>query len=226
MDAAPAKTWFETAGHSPSTTKPRSPHEPTVTFAPRESYSVERPFPCRGNPRLLVHAAPPRPSMLAFDWPTFRGVESTPWLIVLIVVAAASVGCITFLYGYERQLVDRKLGNTLLGLRLASLAVILFALFEPVSRWSEDITTTGRVVVAIDVSESMDTQDAVATPAEKLRLAKGLGMLGHGEAAERVDPWIAAYEARKEPEWVLPQETNDADSAEHSPRGGVSWSRG
>ena len=149
--------------------------------------------------------------MLAFDWPTFRGVESTPWLIVLIVVAAASVGCITFLYGYERQLVDRKLGNTLLGLRLASLAVILFALFEPVSRWSEDITTTGRVVVAIDVSESMDTQDAVATPAEKLRLAKGLGMLGHGEAAERVDPWIAAYEAGKEPEWVLPQETNDAD---------------
>jgi len=147
--------------------------------------------------------------MLGFDWPTFRGVESKPWLIVLLLVAAASVTCITLLYSYERRLVDRKLGNTLLGLRLASLAVVLFALFEPVARWSEDLTTTGRVVVAVDVSESMDTLDTVATPAEKLRWAKGLGMLGQGGAAEQVDQWIAAYEAGKEPVWVDPRETND-----------------
>src|SRR6218665_1725001 len=144
--------------------------------------------------------------MLGFDWPTFRGVESKPWLILLLLVAAAAVTCITLLYSYERRLVDRNLGNTLLALRLASLAVVLFALFEPVARWSEDLTTTGRVVVAVDVSESMDTLDSVATPAEKLRWAKGLGMVGQGETGEQVDQWIAAYEQGKEPGWVDPRD--------------------
>lgn len=147
--------------------------------------------------------------MPGIDWPTFRGVESRPWLMLLVAVSVAVVTCITLLYRYERRLVDRRLGNTLLALRIASLSVILFALFEPVSRWSEDLTTTGRVVVAVDVSESMDTLDTVATAAEKLRWAKGLGMIGQGESSEQIDQWIDAYEHGKDPVWVDPRETND-----------------
>jgi hypothetical protein len=149
--------------------------------------------------------------MLGFAWPTFRGVESTSWLIVLLVVGATALTCVTLLYSYERKLVDRKLGHTLLLLRLASLSVIFFALFEPVSRWSEDLSTTGRVVVALDVSESMDTLDSVATDAEKLRWVKGLGMLGRGDGAERVDQWIDAYDKNQEPSWVDPQESSDVE---------------
>jgi hypothetical protein len=63
------------------------------------------------------------------------------------------------LYREERRLVARRVGLGLLGLRLVAAAVLVLALFEPIAAESLRTVVKGRVLVAVDVSESMATVD-------------------------------------------------------------------
>lgn len=138
-----------------------------------------------------------------------HGAEETGWLLFLLLAVALAIACIVLLYRYERRLISRPLGFLLLSLRLLAVLIVFAVLLEPVLTWSIDREKTGRVVAAVDVSQSMETADRHAGPAEKLRLARALGMYGNEAIRERVDRWIEAYENGREPEWVAASEIHD-----------------
>ena len=154
----------------------------------------QRPVPIMQTRRLLFH-----------------GLESTSWQVLLAVVALVAVTCVVMLFRYERRLVSPRLGNTLLLLRVLTISSLFLVLLEPVASWSVDEERSGRVVVALDLSESMDTTDKQATASEKLRWARGLGMIGNADIDSRLDQWQASYERGEEPEWVAVNETADPE---------------
>jgi hypothetical protein len=79
------------------------------------------------------------------------------------------------LYREERRLVSRKVGLGLLGLRVLAASVLVLALFEPIAArtWRENVR--GRVLVAVDDSESMATIDTRRPIEETNRLAASPG---------------------------------------------------
>ncbi len=94
-----------------------------------------------------------------------------------IWLAAGAVAAILLLvlYREERRLVSRGLGLGLLGLRLAAASVLVGALFEPIASRAWREVVRGRVVVAVDDSESMTTVD-LGRPEGQLRgLSRGPG---------------------------------------------------
>ncbi|QDU11784.1 hypothetical protein [Gimesia aquarii] len=137
----------------------------------------------------------------------FNGFELSGWTIVGVCAVILAIVTIVLLFRYERRLVTHSVGNTLIALRIIALVLILFTFLEPVLTWSFNTEKTGRLVVALDVSDSMNTQDRHATDLEKLRLARALKMIGNKNVDSRLDRWEAAYAANKEPEWVDENET-------------------
>ena len=129
-------------------------------------------------------------------------------VIVAVVVAAVLV---VVLSKYERKLVPATVGYGLMILRLTVIAVMWLAMLQPVLTWNIDRERTGKVVIAVDVSESMGASDRIATKAEKLRAAIGMGMIGNDLNRDRVLRWLADFEAEKEPKWVDDSEGANAD---------------
>ena len=93
------------------------------------------------------------------------------WLWLLAALAALVL--LLVLYREERRLISRRLGLGLLGLRLLAAGVLVLALFEPIASrtWRENVR--GRVLVAVDDSESMTTVDRNRPPEEGKTLAGG-----------------------------------------------------
>ena len=85
----------------------------------------------------------------------------------------------------ERRLVSRRAGLGLLGLRLLAVLVLMAALFEPIVARPVREAGRGRVIVAVDVSASMETADPGRSPDERRRLARTLG-LGPAEPVESI----------------------------------------
>lgn len=141
------------------------------------------------------------------DWQLlFLQLKSQSRWLLLTAIAFAIVTLIVKLNEYERQLISPSLGWTLLGLRLSLVFIIFLTLMEPVWVWSYDTERLGRVVVALDVSESMDTDDEHAALVEKLRWGRSLGMFSNGGSQDQVTGWIRALETGNEPEWVSAEE--------------------
>ncbi len=86
------------------------------------------------------------------------------------------------------------------------LAVLAVILLEPVLAWTLDLEKSGRIVVAVDVSQSMETKDEQASSSEKLRTAQALGLLSRDAPVEE---WCKAYDVGKEPEWASVAEESD-----------------
>ena len=145
-----------------------------------------------------------------FAWQLWR-MQLTAWLWASLIMTVLAGGLIVMLLAYERKLVPKPVGNTLLVLRLLVLAVFFLTLLKPALTWELDKKSSGRVLVAIDLSESMGTTDAHATKAEKLRWARVLGLIGNAENKSRLDSWQAAFAKGEEPEWVAAEETSDPD---------------
>ena len=95
------------------------------------------------------------------------------WLWV--VAGLAALVLLLLLYREERRLVSRGAGLGLLGLRLLAASVLVLALFEPIASrtWREAVR--GRVLVAVDDSESMTTVDPNRPPDERKALATSPG---------------------------------------------------
>lgn len=138
-----------------------------------------------------------------------QGLHQTGWLLASLLALSISGALIWVLYRYERQLVERRVGWTLLGLRFTVLFVILFVFLQPVLSWSVKREQQGRIAVAIDLSESMRTKDEHASLAEKLRWARALGMIGGRGNEDQLDRWISEAEQGQEPEWVTEEEEPD-----------------
>ena len=131
----------------------------------------------------------------------FSGTQSPLWTISVIVAVLLATGLFLTLRRYEARLVSPGIGRTLLTLRVLVLLVLLLTLLQPVLTKSWDEDQRHRLVIGFDVSESMDTADRHAAPAEMLRWAQALGMLGNDSTDELIEDWIAAYDAGQEPNW-------------------------
>ena len=139
----------------------------------------------------------------------FQAFESSWWLVGSLVTVLVVAVLLIRLLQYERQLIPARPGYWLLGLRVCVITILALALAEPVLSWSLDRTRSGRIVVVVDVSDSMTITDAHASAAEKIRWARGLRLMGNSTIDQRLDDWVASLEAGREPEWVSADETSD-----------------
>lgn len=108
---------------------------------------------------------------------THLGFESFWWGGLLCVCFAVSLFAVISIYRYERRLVSRPVGWGLLALRTGVLLLLLWIALQPTLTWTRDIKQQNRLLVALDVSESMDLVDDHATDLERLQWAVGLGMV-------------------------------------------------
>jgi hypothetical protein len=139
----------------------------------------------------------------------FQGAQSSTLLACHLAAVGLAVLFIFVLSRYERQLVSRTVGSSLLALRLGVLGVILLTLLQPTLSWTRQQHQAGRILVGIDLSESMATIDRHAGRGEKLRVARGLEMIGNAAHEARLDRWQKAFDADQQPEWVDPDEFLD-----------------
>ncbi|MBL8810042.1 MAG: hypothetical protein JNM43_07700 [Planctomycetaceae bacterium] len=132
----------------------------------------------------------------------FSGLKSPGWAAYAFIGVLCALGMSFWLLRLERRIVSRTVGWTLLTLRVLVLLTLLLTMLQPILTKQFDVTQRGKVVVALDVSESMETQDRHASMAEKLRWAQSLGMLGNAETKPLIDRWVADAEAGREPNWL------------------------
>src|SRR5262245_43872302 len=108
---------------------------------------------------------------------TPRWGELPPVLQVLLIVSLCVIplGLVFWLYRYEMRLVASGTARLLLGLRVIALLLLLFlVLLEPKIVRTSKQELPGRVIVAVDISDSMNVTDPQREPADKLKLAKSL----------------------------------------------------
>ena len=139
----------------------------------------------------------------------FQGAQSNLVLAGHLVAVGVALLFIVALSQYERRLVSKTLGRTLLSLRCAVLFVILLTLLQPTLSWTFVINQSDRILIGIDLSGSMFTLDRHATKGEKLRVARGLELIGNSTSETRLSQWQTAFDAGEEPEWVEADETGD-----------------
>ena len=140
----------------------------------------------------------------------FSGAKSPIWVLSAVLSIAAVLLLSIWLMRLERRVVSRSVGWILLSLRVLVLGVMLTLLLQPVLTTQLDVTQRGRVIVAIDASQSMAIHDTSAPLGEKLRWAQALGMLGNQETNVLIQQWVTAAEAGEEPNWLghaLPPQT-------------------
>ena len=138
-----------------------------------------------------------------------QGTQSPVTMACHLAAVGAALLLIVILSRYERHLVTRKVGFSLLGLRISILFVILLTLLQPTLSWTLEQKQAGRILVGIDLSDSMATSDSHASQSEKLRIARGLELIGNAAHEERFNRWQKAFDTGQEPEWVDRDETND-----------------
>lgn len=129
-------------------------------------------------------------------WPW--GELSYPAQFGLLALCALPFLLTIWLYIYEMRLVTVTRATLLLCLRLVSLLLVLtLILFQPVLRQPRTIEEPGRVIIAVDRSESMDVADPQRPPVEKLRLAKALKLATDVCPDAQIEAWIKQYEQNK-----------------------------
>jgi len=119
---------------------------------------------------------------------TFLGLESFWWGALVISCFALAVAIVVSIYRYERRLVPRPVGFGLLALRTSILFALLLMALQPTYTWTTTRRDQNRVLVALDVSESMDLIDTQADDAERRQWAQGLGMINGSPESASVIP--------------------------------------
>lgn len=107
------------------------------------------------------------------------------WLWLWLAAGVAAVVLLIWLYREERRLVSRRAGLGLLALRLLAAGTLVLALFEPIAARTFRQTLRGRVILAVDVSESMETVDPARPAEERAALARTLA-LSPAESPDRL----------------------------------------
>jgi hypothetical protein len=113
----------------------------------------------------------------------------------------------------ELRLVRRPAAVCLLTLRLLVLSLVMFVvLLQPVLLRDTTLELPGRVLVAVDRSESMDVADPQRLPVDKLRLALALKLATDLCPDAQLQAWIRDYQDKGAPIWIRPDEA-EGDAA-------------
>jgi hypothetical protein len=132
------------------------------------------------------------------------------WTLLALLVGVPLL-LVVLLYRYELRLIKRGLAITLLGLRIIVLLMILFLLgLQPVYARMHTEELPGRVLIAVDRSDSMDVTDPQRPAVEKLRLALALKVAGDVCPDELLRDWIQQYDDTGDVRrWVAENELAD-----------------
>ncbi len=137
---------------------------------------------------------------------------STGWQVALLaLVVGLPLLLVVLLYRYELRLIKPGAAVLLLGLRVIVLLLILFLLgLQPVYARTHTEEYPGRVLVAVDRSDSMDVTDPQRPAVEKLRLALALKVGGDVCPDALLRDWIKQYDDEGEVRrWVAENESPD-----------------
>jgi len=140
------------------------------------------------------------------------GELSTFWQVALLVlIIAVPIGLVILLYRYEMRLIKPGAAVGLLGLRLIVLTLILFLLgFQPVYARTHTEELPGRVLIAVDRSDSMEVSDPQRPAVDKLRLALALKVAGDLCPDNLLQEWIKQYDETGDiRRWVADNESPD-----------------
>jgi hypothetical protein len=163
----------------------------------------------------MFHIRLPSPDsslLLSPRWGELHGF----WQAVLFaLLGGAPLILVIWLYRYELRLVRRHVAGALLLLRLAVVFALLFLVgFQPIVRHTTTEELTGRVLVAVDRSASMDVADPQRPALDKLRLARALGVAGDLCTRKQLDGWIRQYEEKSGPQWDAEKDADDRSAHE------------
>jgi hypothetical protein len=119
---------------------------------------------------------------------------------IWIAVGAVALLLLLALYRYELRLVSRRVGLALLGTRLVAAMVLVGALLEPIAEVRYDEHIRGRVILGVDLSQSMATADPIARvegSSVSLSLSDPLPTVSRREVARRLleGEWIKSIAA-------------------------------
>ena len=137
---------------------------------------------------------------LAWPFPSWPGVLRYGLVFTVPVV----FGAVLFrLARFEMQLVTARVALGLLALRLTTIAVILITLFfEPSVSKIRREDVPGRILIAVDTSDSMRVTDPQRPMVEKLLLAKQLNWTHDISGDREVTDWIAETSAGSAPSFA------------------------
>ncbi len=120
----------------------------------------------------------------------FPGLSPALRLALALLGLALFLGLFIALYRYEMRLIRRRFALALLGLRIAAFVVLFLLLaLEPVLARSIIEEVPGKVLVAIDRSDSMKVTDPSRPLAEKLRIAKALKLVPDLATDGQLEAW-------------------------------------
>jgi hypothetical protein len=144
--------------------------------------------------------------------PQWSGMPATFQAGLVLAMCLVPLGLMLWLCRYEMHLVSRMTALGLLALRLVVLILILLLVcLQPVYARTRTEGLPGKVVVAVDLSDSMDVADPQRSPAEKLRMATALKLAKDLCDDDRLAAWAADYDRSTTPQWIKPDEhPNDA----------------
>src|SRR5437763_371258 len=107
--------------------------------------------------------------------PPWSGLDPAAQAGLLALLCLVPLVLLVWLYRYELKLVSGASALGLLLLRLTVLALLLsLVCLQPVVARDRTYGLPGRVLVAVDRSDSMDVADPQREPVDKLRLARAL----------------------------------------------------
>src|SRR3954467_7504154 len=107
--------------------------------------------------------------------PPWSGLHPGVRAGLLLLACLVPLVLLLWLYRCELALVPRAVARALLGLRLAVLCLLLgLVCLQPIYARDRTEGLPGRVLVAVDRSDSMGVKDPQRPAADKLRLARAL----------------------------------------------------
>ncbi|HEY2784100.1 MAG TPA: hypothetical protein VGJ05_03920, partial [Fimbriiglobus sp.] len=110
--------------------------------------------------------------------PPFGGLASPLRALAVVGLFAVGIALLVWLYRNEIKLIPKRFAVPLLLLRILAFALILATLlFEPVLSRTVREEVPGKVVIALDTSDSMRVSDPHRTPRQKMHLARILKLL-------------------------------------------------
>lgn len=142
-----------------------------------------------------------------------RFAESSLALQILAaLVGLLPLVLVGWLYRTELRLVRPMVARGLLVLRLSVVGLVLVLIgFQPVLGRTITETVPGRVVVALDRSESMGVADPQRPLAEKLKLVRALRLVTDLVDDKKLEGWIRDAEQFGQVNWPLGGATPDAE---------------
>ena len=147
--------------------------------------------------------------------PPFESMPGWLQIILAIIGLGFSGALLIWLYSYEVRLVRPLTALGLLGLRALVLALLWFVALQPVLSRPASEKLAGRVLIAIDRSDSMSIADPQRENVNKLKLARGLGLASDICKDEQLDEWIKQYSERGNVLFA-PSPTGETERALHN----------